>query len=271
MRVRRYGKSGPQVIVLHGGPGASGYVAPIARGLADSFRVLEPFQRGSGAEPLTVARHVADLHELVEAGGANGANPRPALVGHSWGAMLALAYAAAHPDACGPTVLIGCGTFDPAARERMWAIVAERMTDPIRRDMEDLAAQIADPDARMRARGALIEPLYSYDLAAAGEESGECDPRAHDETWQDMMRMQDEGVYPAAFAAIETPVLMLHGADDPHPGRMIRASLERYLPQLEYREWERCGHSPWLERFAREEFFAVLRGWLARHLPARPS
>ena len=152
-------------------------------------------------------------------------------MGHSWGAMLALAYAAAHPNECGPTVLIGCGTFDPAARERMRAIIAERMTDPIRRGLEDLAAQIADPDAQMRARGALIEPLYSYDLAAAGGESGECNARAHDETWQDMMRMQDEGVYPAAFASIETPVLMLHGADDPHPGRIIRASLERYMPQ----------------------------------------
>ena len=47
---------------------------------------------------------------------------------------------------------------------------------------------------------------------------------------------------------------------------MIRAGLEPYLPQLEYREWERCGHSPWVEKFVRAEFFAVLREWLARHL-----
>lgn len=40
-------------------------MAPVARGLADSFRVLEPFQLRSAIEPLTVARHVADLHELV--------------------------------------------------------------------------------------------------------------------------------------------------------------------------------------------------------------
>lgn len=77
------------------------------------------------------------------------------------------------------------------------------------------------------------------------------------------MRLQEEGVYPAAFAAIDAPVLMLHGAADPHPGRMIRASLEPHLSQLEYREWERCGHYPWLEKAVRDEFFAVLRGWLA--------
>lgn len=53
IRVRRYGTSGPWVVLLHGGPGAGGYLAPLARSLADSFRVLEPLQRGSGSEPLT--------------------------------------------------------------------------------------------------------------------------------------------------------------------------------------------------------------------------
>ena len=61
---RKYGDSGPLVILLHGGPGASGHMAPVARVLADSCRVLEPFQRPSGGEPLSVARHVEDLREL---------------------------------------------------------------------------------------------------------------------------------------------------------------------------------------------------------------
>ncbi len=42
MQIRTYGTSGPLVVVLHGGPGAPGYMAPVARGLADSFRVLFP-------------------------------------------------------------------------------------------------------------------------------------------------------------------------------------------------------------------------------------
>ena len=46
--------------------------------------------------------------------------------------------------------------------------------------------------------------------------------------------------------------------------RMIRASLAPYLPRLEYHEWERCGHYPWLERAVREEFFWILREWLRR-------
>jgi len=260
MQIREYGNSGPVVVVLHGGPGTPGYMAPVARELADLFRILEPMQRSSGAEPLTVARHVADLHELVE---AHCGKARPALVGHSWGAMLALAYAAAHPGRTLRLVLIGCGTFDPAARARMRDILEERMDDGLRRRVERLSVEFPDPDERLRVLGNLTLPLYSYEILPTGHEIEACDARAHRETWVDMVRLQEEGVYPIAFAAIEVPVIMLHGAADPHPGRMIRTGLEPYLPQLEYCEWERCGHYPWLERHVRAEFFAVLREWLS--------
>jgi len=267
IRIREYGTSGPPVLVLHGGPGAPGYMAPVARGLADSFRVLEPLQRASGGQPLTVARHVADLHESVESrcGGM-----RPALVGHSWGAMLALAYAAAHPGRAASLVLIGCGTFDPAARDRMLATRQERMDDSLRLRMERLPEEFPHPDQRLSVLANLIMPMDSYDLVSADQEVEACDARAHQETWEDMVRLQEEGVYPAAFSAIEAPVIMLHGAVDPHPGRMIRASLEPHIPQLEYREWERCGHYPWLEKAIRDQFFAVLRKWLARQFTAGP-
>ena len=241
-------------------------MAPVARGLADSFRLLEPLQRNSGDEPLSVALHVADLHALVETR-CRGA--RPALVGHSWGAMLALAYAAAHPGHVGSLVLIGCGTFDTTARDRMRAIVKERMDDSLRRRMERLPQDIPDPDKRFSALGKLFETLYSYELIPSDHEEEGVDARAHKESWEDMVRLQEEGVYPAAFASIDAPI-MLHGAFDPHPGRMIRAGLETFLPQLEYHEWERCGHSPWLEKSVRGEFFAVLREWLAQHSAEGP-
>jgi pimeloyl-ACP methyl ester carboxylesterase len=236
-------------------------MARVARGLADAFRVLEPLQRGSGPERLTVARHVADLHEVVR-----GCESRPALVGHSWGAMLALAYAAAHPDRASAVALIGCGTFEKGARDRMRATLEARVDDELRRRLENLPKDVPDPDERLRVFGNLTLPLYCHELVTSELEVEACDARAYDETWEDMVRLQDERRYPAAFAAIEAPVLMLHGAVDPHPGRLIRASLQPYLPQLEYHQWERCGHYPWLERAVREEFFAVLRQWLTRQL-----
>lgn len=259
LKIRSYGSSGPRVIVLHGGPDACGSMAQVARGLADSYRVLEPFQRGSA---MTVAEHVADLHEVVEAYKEAVA---PAIVGHSWGAMLALAYAAAHPDSVGPIVLVCSGTFDLPSRERFGANMDKRMDAEMRRKFDRLK-QMPDPNERFRALGDFTMELYSYDLATTDQEIDESEPGANGETWEDMVRLQGECVYPAAFAAIKSPVLMLHGAEDPHPGEMIRASLAPHIARLEYREWERCGHYPWLEKATREEFFLVLRKWLAERL-----
>jgi pimeloyl-ACP methyl ester carboxylesterase len=235
-------------------------MAPIARGLAGSYCVVEPFQRGSGDEALTVARHVADLHEVVTfyAGGRP-----PALLGASWGAMLALAYTAAHPTSTGPLILVGCGTFDLTARAELQKTIAGRMNDEIRARLK--CADQVDQGERMKAGAETEMSIYSYDVAASAHEQDrvDVDVRAHHETWDDMVRLQTDGVYPAAFAAIKVPVLMVHGTYDPHPGRLISAGLRPYLPQLEYRELERCGHHPWLEKAAADQFFALVHEWLA--------
>jgi len=231
----------------------------VGRELAGDFRVLEPWQRGSGEEPLTVARHVADLQELIE---TECPGERPALLGASWGGMLVLAHAAAYPEAVGPLILVGCGTFDTAARARMKRVLAERLEGGSEGLKARIDAEHDDPDLRLTAYADALESVYQFDPIPGAGESGPVDARAHAETWSDMIRLQEEGFYPAAFSAIGSPVLMLHGAYDPHPGAMIRDGLRPLLPRLDYREWERCGHEPWREREVRDEFYECVRSWL---------
>jgi len=259
MRVRRYGEETcPSVLLLHGGPGAPGYMAPVARELADQWHVLEPLQRTSGDDPLSVRSHIEDLHAVLPE------TPVP-LVGSSWGAMLALAYAAEHPDRVSKLILIGCGTFDRAARARLLEIREERMDDALRETMLRLDTEMGaatDPGERDRLLdelGDLIFPLYNYDPLTSDLEVEKVDGQGNSETWNDMVRLQDEGVYPAAFRTIQAPAVMLHGTHDPHPGRMIFEGLRPHVADLIYIELERCGHYPWIEREARATFFQLLR------------
>ncbi len=260
--VNRYGPSGRTVVVVHGGPGAPGSASLLAQGLADPFQVLEPWQRTSSGTPLTVAQHIEDLAHVIshEIPGEN-----PALVGESWGAMLALAFTAAHPDRISALALVGCGTFDRRARARLEATLAERTTKEIQEQLAQLATRVADECERMAQAHALSDHLYSYSRAIA-DPIVRLDLKGHGESWSDMIRLQEAGVYPSAFTAIACPVLMLHGSYDPHPGALIRDGLKEVIPHLEYIEFERCGHSPWIEEHARDRFFAVLRSWLQRRL-----
>jgi pimeloyl-ACP methyl ester carboxylesterase len=212
----------------------------VASRLADRYHVLEPFQRASGDASLTVVQHIEDLRELIC---SRAADSQPVLLGSSWGAMLALAYAAEHPNSTGPLILVGCGTFDLGARTRMQETIAQRMSTEVRKRLER-AEQRTDADERLKVLVDAVEPIYSYDPLPSSRGNEKVDAKAQQETWDDMLRLQRDGTYPAAFANIRVPVLMVHGDYDPHPGHLIRDSLRPYLPQLEYRELERCGHYP---------------------------
>jgi pimeloyl-ACP methyl ester carboxylesterase len=264
--VHEYGIGIETVIAVHGGPAAAGDLAPLAKMLGERWHVLEPHQRGSSDRPLTVAMHVQDLEDLIRT--RCGAQ-RPVLVGHSWGAMLALIFAAHHPATPAALVLIGCGTFSQAARGEFETRRAARMTPADHATIARIAQTEKDPNRRLAARGRVMTRVYGYDVDDGQGDVAVVDAVAHEQTWTDMVRLMNQGIYPAAFVTIRCPVLMLHGEVDPHPGRLTSDDLRRYIPHLEYREFAKCGHSPWLERQAREDFFKAINAWISSQSPGQ--
>jgi pimeloyl-ACP methyl ester carboxylesterase len=232
-------------------------MAPIARELFPKYRVIEPLQRVRGAKPLTVATHIRDLHDVLTFFAQEPVHP----VGSSWGAMLALAYAAEHQKQVRSVVAIGCGTFDVAARDLYKQRLNERLDATLKARIEHLDHEGLDDDAVLRRKAELLLPAYSQDLITTDLEHTDVDARGNKETWSDMLQLQATGLYPQSFARIEAPVLMLHGALDPHPGPEIRASLAPYIQHLEYHEWPDCGHYPWLERSTRDMVYERLTSW----------
>jgi hypothetical protein len=91
----------------------------------------------------------------------------------------------------------------------MQRTIDERMNDEIRARLK--CADQLDQDGRLKASAEAITPIYSYDPLTFAHEEDKVDARTHEETWDEMLRLQTEGIYPAAFAAIKVPVLMVHG------------------------------------------------------------
>lgn len=58
--------------------------------------------------------------------------------------MLALCYAAAHPNKAGPIVLVGCGTFDRASRARMKEILRDRTDLQLQERLVEVSASTSD-------------------------------------------------------------------------------------------------------------------------------
>ena len=51
---------------------------------------------------------------------------------------------------------------------------------------------------------------------------------------------------------------VMHGADDPHPFLGVRDPLAAILPDCRFLLLPHCGHTPWLERRAKDRFFQLL-------------
>ncbi|MBN1436680.1 MAG: alpha/beta hydrolase [Sedimentisphaerales bacterium] len=263
---RTYGETGPYVILIHGGPAAPGGFEPVIEKLSPHFCILEPYQRSNCCDqPLTVAQHIADLHEVIL---HYCPNDPPALVGHSWGAMLALAYASAHPDSVASLALIGCGTFDIESRKKLNRTREERLGKTFDQAFQELSRQYPDdPDQAIAALGRVIKSIDAYQLIQHTDQfpAIKCDAQAHRQTWQDMLRLQQQSIYPQTFSNITCPAIMIHGDHDPHPGEMIYANLKKHIPQLELILLARCGHYPWLEQHAHQQFHTQLQNWLNTH------
>lgn len=261
IHVRSYGAEGPYVVLLHGGPGAPGQMAPVASFLSKRFRVLEPLQRLSGDVPLTVACHVRDLHDVLQGPLTEGP---VRLVGFSWGAMLALTYAARYPDEIERLVLIGCGTFDLKSREAYHACMERRMDAHDRHRIDNLEDLLAAEEDRTRRNelfaqfGTIYTRIQSCNPLPGGTKVLVHDEAGFRQTWNDALSLQERGLQPAEFKAIKARVTMIHGDDDPHPGGLIYESLTPYIRDIRYRELHRCGHIPWIEREARDVFYQLL-------------
>ncbi len=57
---------------------------------------------------------------------------------------------------------------------------------------------------------------------------------------------------------ITSPVVAIHGDYDSHPAEGVEKPLSAVLTDFRFILLENCGHKPWIERQARERFFAVL-------------
>lgn len=101
---------GPPVIVLHGGPDFDcNYLLPELDVLADAYRLIYYDQRGRGRsaanvrpEDVSLASDVEDLKRVRRFVGLE----TVALLGHSWGGLLALEYAVRHPERVSHLILL---------------------------------------------------------------------------------------------------------------------------------------------------------------------
>ena len=123
-------KNGPKVIFLHGGPGMYGYMEAFCESLAGQCNAVYYQQRGSkqGNCDIGILDHLRDLQRVVSHY-SEAEEAKPIIVGHSWGAMLAVLFAGRHSDLVQKVILIGCGPLSAKQGDEFQQVLCARFGD----------------------------------------------------------------------------------------------------------------------------------------------
>jgi proline iminopeptidase len=254
--------AGHPIVVVHGGPDFDhAYFLPELDQLSDSFRLVYYDQRGRGRsaagvrpEDVTLESELEDLDRVRSRFGLESA----AVLGHSWGGVLAMEYAIRHPDRVSQLILLDTGPAsaadwrrfrDELARSRPADVDAMRAvasTDAYARG--DLEADAAYYRIHFRItvrRPDQLELLVAR-LRSNFTEQGVVLARAiEDRLYHETSLSPDWDLFPA-LRALDVPTLVLHGEDDFVPVEFV-ARIAEAVPGARLTVLPGCGHFTYLE------------------------
>jgi proline iminopeptidase len=264
--------TGTPIVFLSGGSGLEvDYFVPAAVLFPAGYQRVYLEQRGTGRsrpaqltkETMTLALMVSD----VEALRTHLKQERLLLAGHSWGGMLAMAYAVAHPEHVDRLILIASGGPDLAFTEWFGANIESRLHDEdraARAHWEAEASRGLDSDKAMLESLRAIVPAYFFDRAtglkwAGAMKDGDFNSEAHMLLFSELPTSYN---LRGALPNLKRPVLILQGQQDPIGDRTAE-DIRALIAGSKLRYINRCGHFPWVEQPE------AMKAALAEFLPAQ--
>ena len=255
---------GPPVLLLHGGPGMSDYLADLAAELAPVVTVARYQQRGLKPSVVegdrTVDGHVADAVAVLDALGWD----RAWVIGHSWGGHLVMHLAVAHPGRLlGMVVFDGLGAVPDGGTEALGTNLLGQLPDAERTWVDDYykreEAGGGSPAESLEAMRILWPYYFGNPAAAPPMPEIRMDLDGHLMTWPSIMQHFEAGTLERELPKLQMPVLVLHGSASPIPASEA-ARTAALISGVSLRILPGIGHFAWLEEpgSVRRELEALL-------------
>lgn len=246
---------GPAIVLLHGGPGACSALDGLE--LPAHWRQIRYAQRGSARAgrkaPLSLAQLVRDLEalrrqlELTDW----------IVLGHGWGAFLALAYAVEHAGVTRALALLNGSGLDTDWQKAYHLARRKRLSPAdqiellhLRQERDDACqgkrAEMQRRQLEISLSADLADPCQLPDLR---ERLLACPqiPAVVDKLLSDQQQLLHDAAFRARVAQLSMPVLCLQGAADPRPDTGAR-TLAEALAQGQFVTLPKAGHYPWLDQ-----------------------
>jgi len=251
------------LIAVGGGPGLSSrYMIDLEQLAGPAFTVVTYDPRGTGRSTSPppekssygLPEHVRDLDAVREEAGGGHVH----VLGHSWGGLVAMMYAATHPDKVNSIVLVN--SVPPT-----WLALMEgklRVETRIEKLQKEGVLPEALPNESAELRRTLLRAYFSNPDFRFFQKGGE------DLEWNSIAnRLTNSAVegydITAEIGKLSHRVLIVYGDSDPFGLPMVEAVRNALVKaRAESVRLEKCGHF-WQEN--PEKFFSALRSFLKIH------
>ncbi len=249
--VRLYGTAPYKTVLVHGGPGAIGSLKGLAQELSGCSKsgIVEAIQ-----SKYSIAELLEELYNQI-VGSCDG---QVTLIGHSWGAWLVALFAEQNPELVQNVILVGCAPLDSRFVSE---IGVRRVQNLSCEDAEILQRLVRNEatDEDMKKIPTIFEKSDNYCLINRElHEADKTDSDMHNRIWAEAAELRTSGELLTKFKGIKSKIYLIQGATDPHPVSGVTIPLQKNSVPCETYVLEKCGHSPFMEKYAKDEFYRIL-------------
>ena len=264
--------NGPPLIILHGGPDFNhNYLLPHLDRLSSAFRLIYYDQRGRGKssrgvapEAVDINSEVDDLDRLRQYFGLGAI----AVLGHSWGGLLAMEYATRHSERVSHLILLNTAPASHVdllrfrqqrkaaeatslAKMRAIANTREYADGDIERDFEYYRIHFSKALRRSDQLESVVRRLRSHFTPEDIVKARAIEDRLYAQTW-----LSREYDILARLRKLKMPTLVIHGDHDLIPLECV-SNIAEAVSGSRLVVLSECGHFAYLERPA-EVFNAIV-------------
>lgn len=253
--LRKYGKAPSSIAVIHGGPGVSGEMVPVARELSSGSGILEPLQTQN-----TIEGQIQELHNTLVAY----SNLPVTLIGHSWGAWLSYIFASRFSDVIKKLILISSGSFEEKYASGLMDTRLKRLSEDERLQFYELVNELNNPfnvdkNSAFIKLGEILMRADSFKPIGKDKVKLDCNYYIYQSVWSEASLLRQSGELLKIGKQIQCPVLAIHGDYDPHLSEGVEKPLSHIIKNFRFILLKKCGHEPWNEEHAKDEFYKILK------------
>lgn len=249
--VRLHGNPPYKTVLVHGGPGAIGSLKGFAKELSERANcgVVEALQ-----SKYSISELVEELHSQIK----ENCDGKASLIGHSWGAWLVALFAEKYPDLTDNVILVGSGPLEDKYVSEIGARRSQNLSEENNAIFQRLINNQATKED-MEKIPAVFDQSDNYCLENRElHKADETDNEMHNRVWSEAAKLRTNGDLISAFKNIKSKLYLIQGEKDPHPAKGVIIPLQENGVECEAYILEKCGHSPFMEKYAKEEFYKIL-------------